>query len=137
MNLGRVTLGQQVFLIVECTDAGIAYAPPVVPVVTVYFEDTKVVATPLPPVDLGTVTGLFSYGFYLGLGFSLGHYSAVVNYIANGVNKLEVLHFEIVAGGDPYGTVISMAFYPRPHANFLVEKLDSQNRFLARNPRGS
>jgi hypothetical protein len=138
MYLGRFTLGEFVPIAVHCHDAEIAFAPPTAPVFDVYDSaGDKIVSGSLPPLDLGAITGLFAFGLYLGTSMAIGHYSVIESYSANSIAHMAVSHFEIVAGGNVYGTVISQAFFDRPHAKFLVQKMDSQNRRLIKNPRGT
>ncbi len=137
MNAGRFTLGQVVPLFVHCQNDEIEDVPASAPVATIYTgAGARVVAFAIPPVDSGVVDGLFVGQLFLDGSFSVGHYSVAINFVA-GVNHLAVTHFEVVDGGNVAGAVVSMAFYQRPHANFLVQRLSSDQRYIGRNPRGS
>ncbi len=141
MFLGRFTLGQFAPVSVVCHDADIAFAPTFAPTMAIFDSSLTKLTLPftsyLVSVDPGSVTGLFILNLFLGEEFDIGHYSAVINYTANSVKKLAVCHFEVVDGGDENGAIISMAAYRCPHAFFLVQKLDSNKRRLARNPRST
>lgn len=136
MNLGRFTSGQFVPLPVHTRSGNTPYAPPTAPLATIYNSSgTKLDAFLIPPVDKGAVTGAFVGKLRLDSSYPIGHYNVTFNFTANSVKQLKVAHFEVVDGGHVDGAVISMVWYPRPHANFLVEKLDSQQRLLIKNPR--
>ena len=138
MNLGRFTLGQFVPLAVACRTGEAAYAPAAAPRAAIYNSSGVKIASPrLPSVDKGAITGFFVLPLRLDSNYSVGRYSVAINYVANNVVHLDVHHFEIVAGGNSGGAIISQHFYDRPHAKFLVQKLDSFQRRLVKNPRSS
>jgi hypothetical protein len=136
MFLGRVTQGQFLPIPVTTRDGGTPYAPTAAPLVTIYNSTgTKIALYGMPPVDKGAITGLFVAIIRMNSLYPVGKYRLAVNFTANSVPKLVVGHFEVVDGGHADGAVNSMYFYPRPHSNFLVEKLDSNQRLLLTNPR--
>ncbi len=139
MSLGRFKLGDFVPLSVLTHGAGdIVYAPAAAPTAIVYDGDgVKVASFALPVVDKGAVTHLFVLPLRLDSTYAVGSYSVAINYTANSIKHLHVLHFEVVGGGDAAGSIISQVFYPRPHARFLVQKTSSFTRRLTKNPRGT
>lgn len=136
MNLGRFQLGGFVPVSVSCRAADRPYAPVAAPTFRVYDDGGLLVTTgKIPPADVGAALGLFIFNLRLDEDFGVGVHSVAIQFTANGSPRLAVQHFEIVGGGDTDGAVISAYFYERPHARFLVEKLDSGQRLLGRNPR--
>lgn len=135
MFLGTFQLGQRVPLHAFVKVASRPYAPAAAPLYRVYAGTTLVVTGRMPPVDRGAGEGLFGFNLRLGDDFDTGSYSVLVNYYANSGGRLESHHFRIVPGGDVDGAVVSAYFYQRPHANFIVERLDSNKRAICKNPR--
>ena len=136
MHLGRFTAGQFVPLPVHTRSGNTPYAPPTAPLAAVYNDaGTKVSSFKIPPIDRGAITGMFVGRLRLDASYPIGHYRVAVNFVANSVKQLRVLHFEVVDGGHVDGAVIAMADFPRPHARFLLEKLDSNQRLILKNPR--
>lgn len=136
MFLGRRRLGEWLDIPVFTRENGTPYAPTKAPIVSIYASNgTKVSSFLIPPVDKGAQTGMFSGRVRLSGTYATGRYRIAVNFVANSINMLQTFHFEIVAGGHVDGNVISTYFYPRPHADFLVQKLDSEQRLIVKNPR--
>lgn len=116
------------------------------PVLTIYRGSTFVQRLQMPPSD---VTGVFIATVRLGASYPSGRYSGTVNRplvpstpdpgpTTNSIQalqgSLDTFWFEIVSGGSADGTAESMIYYRRPHASFLVGRLDSGKRFIAKNP---
>jgi len=138
MFVGRFTAGQFVPLPVHTRSGHTPYAPPHAPRATIYNDaGAKVSSFLIPPIDKGAITGMFLGNLRLDSSYPVGHYRVAVNFVANSVKQLRVMHFEVVDGGHVDGAVISMTWYPRPQAHFLIEKLDSQQRLILKNPRVS
>jgi hypothetical protein len=136
MFLGRFRLGEWVYIPMISRDSGTPYAPPHAPLCSIYNSSgTKVAAFLIPPVDKNTITGMFCGRVRLSATYSVDKYRFAINFTANSSTKLVVGHFEVVAGGHVDGAVISNYFYQRPHAAFLVQKLDSEQRLIIKNPR--
>ncbi len=137
MHLGRFTAGQFVHIPCHTRSNGHApFSPPTAPRATIYdSSDAKLSSFLIPPIDKGGLTGMFVGKLRLSSTYPAGHYRVAINFVANSVKQLAVCHFEVVAGGHVDGAVVSMQFYPRPHANFLVERLDSNQRLIIKNPR--
>lgn len=135
MSLGRFILGQFVPISVTTKSGETPFAPTFAPVFRVYdAEGVFVAAGKMPPSDRG-VTGEFAFNLRLNDDFDLGNHSVCITYMADGSARIAVQHFEVVAGGDPAGAVVSQYFYDRPHASFIVTRLDSNARQLLKNPR--
>lgn len=138
MYLGRFYLGQHVPISVQCTDGPESALPSQTPLVTIYDDNgDPVEAKRMPIVDRVAAPGLFILMLRLTSAYSPGHYSAAVQYIVASNPQLQTCYFEVVAGGSVNGAVISMQFYDRPQAKFLVQKLDSFQRNIIKNPRSS
>lgn len=136
MFLGRFMLGAHVAISANCRAADRPYAPVAAPVFRVYDGSGLLVASgKIPPSDVGAVTGLFIFNLRLGDDFAVGQHSVIIQFTANGSPRMAVQHFEIVEGGDTDGAVVSAYFYERPMSSFVVGRLDSNQRILAKNPR--
>ena len=131
MQLGRFILGQ--FVRVPVFTGNV---PAAAPLLTVYTGTGTRIYGPvkMPPGDFYGVDGYFVLPVRLGSLFAVGRYAVAISYAAPDPT-LTVARFEIVAGGDVDGAVTALTFYRRPHANFLVGRLDSDQRMLAKNPR--
>lgn len=134
MYLGRYSLGQYVPLAVLTLGDGYSSGwPSVAPNFAVYDDSgERIVTGSLPSVD--RELGTFSFRLRLGTAFAVGHHTAVVDWILDGTNRRAVSRFEVVGGGNANGGIISMHAYRRPHADFLVSKLDTFQRAIQRNP---
>lgn len=136
MFLGRFRAGEFVRIPVHVRDGGTPYAQGPAPVITIYDSSAaKVGSLRMPPVDKGSLTGMFVGRLRLDASYPTGLYRYSINFLANSTVKLVVGHFEVVDGGQVDGGVVSTFFYPRPHANFLVQRLDSDQRLITKNPR--
>lgn len=137
MYYGRFQLGQSVPLAIRTDDAnGVPTMPDDVPVARIYKNDDTLVASQRIPVfDKSGTNGLFLLPFFLGPAFSVGRYRVLYSYTLSGTPQVKDDYFEIVAGGDPGGAVISAYWYDRPHAKFLIQQLDSGKLVQGRNPR--
>ncbi len=94
----------------------------------------------MPVADLAN--GLFVLEKQMDATFTAGHYAVHVSYrlpISPSPfgNRVGVFYFECLGGDGAAGAVVSMAFYDRPQARFIVQRLDSNIRRLVRNPTGS
>jgi hypothetical protein len=72
----------------------------------------------------------------LGSSFPAGRYRVSYHWTVGGYAGEAEDNFEVAAGGDPAGAVISLCWYERPHANFLIMQLDpaSGRLLFGRNP---
>jgi hypothetical protein len=138
--LGRFRLGDTVPLFICCTNAlGTPTFPVDSPNVKLWDPLTglKVQSIEIPVIDRYAQTGLFEGELRLSALYSnLGLWSATYTYMtADGNNGLKQDTFEIVEGGNPDGNVVSMSWYERPWANFIVQELDSGKLVQGRNPK--
>lgn len=133
MFLGQFFLGQFVRVpYAAASNTGVPSQPAAAPIIAFYGEDgTKILAGRMPPLDPIAAVGLFSFTQQLDEQFEdEGHFVA---HVTDG-SYSEVHRFQILPGGNAGGAVISQRFYSRPEADFIVGKLDSDKRFIARNP---
>lgn len=136
MYYGRFTLGQFVPLSASCVDGDSdPGAPTYAPTVKVYESDgTRILSSKMPPVDRYVVDGLFNYRLRLGDDYATGHYMVSVSWVIGGSTFIEAGNFEIVAGGHEDGAVTAVVEYRTPAGTHLVQRLDSDQRVLARGP---
>lgn len=132
MNGGRYFAGSWVPISVLAKEA--ANLPSYAPVVTIYRGATKIASAAMPVAD--RANGWFVLELQLDATYTAGHYAAHVSYVIAGSPRVSVFYFESLGGDGAAGAVVSMAFYDRPQAKFLVQRLDSNIRRLVRNPRG-
>lgn len=136
MHFGRFTLGQFAPLTCVCTNgSGTPAAPTYAPTVKVYDSTgTRVLSALMPPLDRYGATGAFSYELRLGSSYAVGSYMVSMSWVISGTTYSAAGNFEVVAGGDADGAVVSMVELRKPHGNWLVQRLDSDQRVLARGP---
>lgn len=136
MYLGRYTLGQWVPLVAVTTNGAMTPSwPASVAVFSVYDgAGARVYSGLMPPLDLARLPGSFSYLMRLGDTFALGHYVATITFALAGTTYSVENRFQVVAGGNPAGALVSLHSYQRPQADFVLGRLDSDQRLIARNP---
>lgn len=135
--LGRFKLGQYVPIPVAVMQGEEPALPTSAPVAAIYQGQTKSESKLLPIIEPGAVEGFFVYQLFLGFGYSVNYYNVAIQYKVGSSAHIVTHHFEIVSGGHINGAVVSMTFYDRPQADFVVEKLDGGFRSIGRNPRGT
>jgi hypothetical protein len=137
MYRGRVTQGSYLTLSVRTYDADdIPAAPTACPWLSVYDSSGVLLRRVRVPIaDAGGVTGYFSIPLFLGPGFSAGHYHALYSWAVGSFEGGEMDSFQVVAGGNSQGSVVSMHEYNRPHARFAVHQTDGGQLKRGRNPR--
>lgn len=134
---GRYQLGQHLPIMVLARGSDETPGVPTdTPRATIYSPAGAVVMFfDLPVVDRYSQTGLFGMPLRLGADFATtGLYRAEYHYLIGSYYGIEEDGFEIVAGGNADGSVISMYYYDRPHAKFIVQELDSGKLRQGRNP---
>jgi hypothetical protein len=136
MYRGRFVLGEEVPLGVLCFDgSGTPSAPDAAPMVDVYSGAAKVLSgQPLPALDKFGTTGLFAWPLLLDARFAPGKYTAVYRYLVGGTAGGDEDTFDVLAGGNADGQVLSMFWYPRPQANFIVYQTSDGSIRKGRNP---
>lgn len=136
MDLGRYQLGEIVPLSVWCRSAVLTPTEPAqAPVATIMSSTAQVASIRLPIQDRYGSTAFFQYPLQLDGRFATGDYSVVVQYTIGGVPLADVLTFTVVGGGNFDGAALSMFYYRRPGANFLLTAHDSGRLIRKRNPR--
>lgn len=134
--LGRFQIGQEVPLILWTRDRDRTPAfPDSHPLARVVASDgTHVESVQMPVSDRYQVTGLFRYQLPLGAGYSTGKYTVEYQYTVSGYPGLLLASFEVVAGGDVGGPVISLYAVERPEARYVVAQLGTGRLVAGRNP---
>lgn len=136
MYLGRFAIGQEVVLPLHATDGSPGpVACTRAPGLKVFDgTGTLVLADSMPSLDTVRSVGLFAYRLVLTASFAVGRYVVAFSYTAAGTARVKTAHFDVVAGGDAAGAVVSMYHLSRPQANTLVEKTAQGKRLLKRSP---
>ena len=136
MWLGRYQLGQTVPLRLQCRNAAsVAFLPSQPPLAKVFGASGLVRSKAMPILDRYVITGLFQLPLYLDGQFAPGLYESVYHFTDGSYYGIEVDNFEVVGGGNAAGAIVSMHWYERPHAAFVVAELETGNIFAGRNPR--
>lgn len=131
-------LGDRLPLRVQTHNAdGAPVTPDACPTVDIYDSaGTKVVtAKAIPIQDRYGTTGLFFDHLLLDGTFSTGQYLVRYKWAASGYDGVRISQFRVIAGGNVRGQYVSMTFYPRPFAKFLVGQTDSGTIERVRNPK--
>jgi hypothetical protein len=98
----------------------------------------------LPIMDRYGTTALFGVAFPVGAALSAtGNWRVVYTWSIDGFTGLAEDTFEVVAGGNASGNIISAYYYQRPNADFIVVQTDGDVAVLVgqgevragRNPR--
>jgi hypothetical protein len=128
MFRGRFQQGEFVPLGVACINAaGAPVAPDAAPTLNVYGPSgTKLLAAkPIPTMDRFGTTGLFAFGLFLNETFPAGHYAVAYQWASGAFAGGELDCFEVKAGGDPKGSLISLYWFEQPQAGHVIQELDS------------
>lgn len=135
--LGRYQLGVEVPLSVRTTNsAGSAALPAACPSIDVYSDSAKVVSGKQIPIsDRYGVTALFRHGLFLSQLYTAGRYEVAYRWVIGSYEGGQVDTFEVLAGGDGDGSVISMYHLRKPQASWIVQQRDSGKIMKGRNPR--
>lgn len=136
MFIGRYNLGQRVPITFLTRNASrVASTPDASPVLRIYTAAGSLLAAKVaPPLDKAHVTGLFDYSLVLNSSYATGIYDVHISWLISSSPFQTMRRFEVLAGGDSDGALISQHHYERPHAEFLVQRADSDQRILTRNP---
>jgi hypothetical protein len=128
----RYQLGDFVPLLLQCRNAnGTPTLPDDCPNARVFDPLGRLVTNfKVPITDRYGATGLFAFAFPLSAflfstGLVNGNYRVIYSYSIGSYTGLDESTFEVVAGGDSRGNIISMAYYPRPNADYLVFQTDN------------
>jgi hypothetical protein len=132
--LGQFQQGQTINLMLRATAyQGRIIVPDDYPVAKIYKDAALIATVQLPVVD--EANSVFSLPLFLGLPFDLGRYIVSYRYSVGGFIGARVDYFEVIPGGDPGGTVISMFSYDRPEAGYVLSQLSCGKLISGRNPR--
>ncbi len=132
---GRKILGSYVTLSVLCRDGvGDPLPPDEAPLASIYGDAGHITTFRIPPCERAIIPGYFQYGLFLGPSYSVGVYSVVYSWHFTTDYYGEVDTFTVIPSGNHDGSVISMHYYERPGARFLVQQLDSGKLIVAKNP---
>jgi hypothetical protein len=136
MYLGRFRQGDNIVLPLHATDGmpnGVVLSRP--PNVKVFdASGFLLISDMMPALDTLRSVGLFAYRLQLSGTFAAGRYLVVYGYTASGSQFLKSAAFDVLPGGDPAGSIVSMYFLERPHANILVQKTDGAKRYFKISP---
>lgn len=134
--LGRYRPGDQVTgCLLTDTSSGAASVPDSIPTYAVYSSGMVVVASGSAPVcNKYSQPGMFSLRLPLGASYSAGKYFLVWSYSVSGVLYLKCDVFEVMSGGDPTGSVLSLYYFVLPASSYIVGHLSSGRLAIGRNP---
>jgi hypothetical protein len=133
---GRFQIGQEIPLGALCRDGNGTPTVPTLPPLMEIRDDAgaKIVSKKIPIMDRYGQTGLFQYNQFLDGRFSVGHYTVIFYYTAGSYLGIDTDEFDLVAGGNEEGAVISMYYFAKPHASFVVQQTSGGLLFAGRNP---
>lgn len=136
MYLGRFQLGDTLPLLLLTRDADDALQlPDHPPNMKIWKPDATLLrAEEMPIVEKFAQPGTFLSRVFLGTAFLVGVWTITYHYTIGSYLGLGEDIFEIMPGGNADGHIMSMYFYDRPHAAFIVQSLDSGQLVSGRNP---
>lgn len=88
----------------------------------------------MPILDRRQIDGLFHLPIFLGAGYEAGHHSVTMTYQVSSHQGVDQAEFEILPYGDTDGHLLSMYFFRRPHADFVLWQTESGKIKKGRNP---
>lgn len=136
MSAGRFQLGEDVWLRVQCRDSNRQPAwPTEAPTLVVFSASGLILSRQIPTVDYQGQKGLFGYRLFLNSIFAAGYYRCLFRYRVGSFQAMEEDSFEVLAGGDPDGSVIALFDYEQPSGDFLLQQRDGGRLFAGANPR--
>jgi hypothetical protein len=133
MYLGRYQLGQEVKIGLPTVDgSGNPVQPDSAPTAVITHPDAIVDPAVKLAMDGGPTA--FALGIDLGYATILGTYTVSYSYQAGVFAGSGGDTFDVIAGGDPGGRIISMTAYDRPEASYVVAQISSGRIVQGRNP---
>lgn len=134
---GRYQIGEYVPLTVWCIDGnGTPTLPDQAPIARVYSDAALVLDVRMPIRDRYILTGYFQYPLFLDGRFAAGGHRVVYEYqLSSTLYMADLDTFEVTAGGHADGAILSMFWFNRPTADFLLTQVDSGRLVRRRNPR--
>lgn len=135
MYLGRYFQGQVVPILVQTRNlAGAPTLPDNPPYLDFHGAAGKIEQFQMPILDRYVVTGLFLYPLFLDSTYPEGRYRATYFYKTSDYHGVGIYVFEVVAGGDADGSIVTQAYWQRPEASYLVQQTEADAILLRRNP---
>jgi len=133
--LSRTQLGREASFAITTVDAtNIPGWPTAAPILEVWAGTTLVLSNlKMPKVD-GAVTGLFRLNVFLDDRFSAGEHLGIVRWSLNSFLGVEEYKFDVVAGGDGRGAIVSLFHHEMPQERFLVAQSDAGKLFRLKRP---
>lgn len=136
MWLARTQLGTILDVYLQTLNAsGVGTMPDEVPLMKVWLGATLKLSAEMPVFDKTVTIGLFRYQLFLGTGYSVGQYTIGLHYSIAGSSFNESRTFDVIAGGDQHGQVLSMAWLHKPQVDFAVYQTESGEVLAGKNPR--
>lgn len=133
MYLGRFQLGQVVKLGLSIVDgSGNPVSPDAAPMAVITNPDSSTDPAFKLAMDGGSTA--FAIKLMLGNENSLGTYSVAYSYQAGVFAGSGGDTFDVIAGGDAGGRIISMSAYERPEASYVVAQIASGRIVQGKNP---
>lgn len=78
--------------------------------------------------------GFFGHTIHLDNRFAVGRYGVRYSWTVSDASRMLLDTFDVLENGNGDGVVIAMYHFHRPHAEFLVQELDSRKLIKGRNP---
>lgn len=135
MYLGRYFQGQVVPILVQTRNlAGTPTLSDNPPFIDFHGASGKISQVQMPILDRYVVTGLFLYHLFLNSSFPAGRYRATHFYKTSDYHGVDTDVFEVVAGGDADGSIVTQHYWQRPEATYLIQQTEADSILLRRNP---
>ena len=135
MYRGRFQQGQTLGMLLVTTDASSTpQKPDRPPVLKIWQGATLVLSAEVPMIDRATDLGHFLARVFLGNSFPAASYEVTFQWQVGSYAGMQTDNFDVVPGGSPDGNIMAMYFYRRPHANFVIQSLESGRIIEGRNP---
>lgn len=126
-HLGKYQRGQKVLLLTPSLSAMPA-ACPMATITGPNFSETREVGL------LDRFSRVFLLQLFLGQSFDLGTYTVDFRAVVGGSPWTYRVTFDVIAGGDSGGNVISLHVAPRPEATYVLAQLSSGRLVQGKNP---
>lgn len=138
MYIGTYQVGREVTYRVHTTNASkTPQAPDEAPLMFLYDANGTTIygGRSVPSRDYPLKTGLFEGRIFLDERFEVGNYTLRVSWLVSGTEFSRTLCFEVIPASDGSGQVLSMYYFQKPNANYLVQGRDSGRIYKGKNPR--
>ena len=136
MYAGEYVLGESVPLLLRTKAAnGVPTEPADAPDVVVWKGATQVLAAQMPVIERRLYPGTFYSSLYLGTVFGTGNYCCEFRWVlAGGYQGSGETTFRVLPGGHVDGSIVTMYFFDRPQARFLVQQAERGVLLPGKNP---